>query len=174
MIVKSIDEILSKFTDKKRIVLVGRAASGKDHARKILQSMGYPYQISYTTRPMRTGEVHAKDYYFIPEFKFLDLTKTGFFYEYVQFNGWYYGTSNAQMKSRDCIFIMTPAGLSYMPKHDRDDSLVVYFDMPEDVRRQRLALRSDADTVDRRILADNADFDGFTNFDIHVTNPNFQ
>jgi guanylate kinase len=174
MIVKSIDEILSKFTDKKRIVLVGRAASGKDHARKILQSMGYPYQISYTTRPMRDGEVHGKDYYFIPVFKFEELIKIGFFYEHVQFNSWYYGTSNAQMKAQDSVFIMTPAGLSHMPKADREDSLVVYFDIVEDIRKERLKQRSDADTVDRRIAADNIDFNGFSNYDLLVTDPNFQ
>ena len=101
MNVKNIDQIIAIFRaeHKKRLVLVGHAASGKDYARKILEEIGYPYQISYTTRSMRNGEIHGKDYYFIPVYKFKDLIKIDFFYEYVIFNSWYYGTSNAQMKT---------------------------------------------------------------------------
>ena len=174
IVATSINTVIAMWRmDKKRIVLVGRAASGKDYARKLLQDRHFPYQISYTTRPMRDGEVHGKDYYFIPEFKFLDFIKIGFFYENVQFNGWYYGTSNAQMKEDNCVFIMTPAGLAHMTKQDREESLVVYFDMPEEIRKQRLLLRSDADSVDRRIEADEIDFKDFSNFDLIINNPIF-
>jgi len=176
MVIKNIDHLISLFDaeDKKRIVLIGKAASGKDHARKILEERGYPYQISYTTRPMRAGEVHGKDYYFIPEYKFQDLVKMNFFYEHVSFNGWQYGTSNAQMKTKGCIFIMTPSGLAHMSEEDRKESLVVCFDITEDVRRERLALRSDADTVDRRLEADRKDFEDFENYDIIINDPNFE
>jgi guanylate kinase len=176
MNVKNIDQIIAIFRaeHKKRFVLVGNAASGKDYARKILESLGYPYQISYTTRPMRVGEVHGKDYYFIPEYKFQELVKIKFFYEHVSFNGWQYGTSNAQMKTRDCTFIMTPSGLAHMSEVDRKDSLVVYFDIPEEIRKERLAIRSDADTVDRRIEADRRDFEDFKNYDIILNDPNYK
>jgi guanylate kinase len=173
MIVNSIDSVLTHFVDKKRIVLVGKAASGKDYARKLLQGLGYQYQISFTTRPMRVGEVHGQDYYFMPEFKFLDLVKTGFFYEHVQFNGWLYGTSKAQMKIESGVFIMTPVGLSHMQTWDRAQSLVVYFDIEEGIRKERLMLRSDADKVDRRLESDAVDFADFTNYDLKVNDPNF-
>jgi len=48
----------------KRTVLVGKAASGKDHFRKVLENKGFKYAVSYTTRPPRTGEVEGKDYFF--------------------------------------------------------------------------------------------------------------
>ena len=157
----------------KRVVLVGKAASGKDHCRKLLEDQGFTYQISYTTRPPRTGEVNGKDYYFVSEEEFMWMIREDEFYEWVPFNGWYYGTSRKQMESENSVFIMTPSGLSHMSKEDRTDSFVVYFNMPIDVRKQRLALRSDADTVDRRIEADERDFSQFTNFDYMVTDPNF-
>ena len=47
----------------KRIILVGKAASGKDHARKVLEAYGAKYAVSYTTRPPRENEVDAKDYF---------------------------------------------------------------------------------------------------------------
>ena len=176
MNVKNIDQIIAIFRaeHKKRLVLVGHAASGKDYARMILESLGYPYQISYTTRPMRVGEVHGKDYYFIPEYKFQELVKIKFFYEHVSFNGWQYGTSNDQMKYTDVTFIMTPSGLTHMSEEDRKSSLVVYFDIPEEIRRERLAMRSDADTIDRRLEADRLDFNNFINYDIIINNSNFK
>jgi dephospho-CoA kinase len=68
---------------------------------------------------------------------------------------------------------MTPKGISQMKKEDRDRSFIIYIDIPEDIRRERLKLRSDADTVERRIAADREDFEGFENFDIRITNPLF-
>ena len=56
---------------KKRLILVGKAASGKDYARKICQQLGLKYAVSYTTRPPREEEEDGKDYYYLSlkEFK---------------------------------------------------------------------------------------------------------
>ena len=48
----------------KRIILVGKAASGKDHLRKKFESRGFKYAVTYTTRPPREGEIDGKDYLF--------------------------------------------------------------------------------------------------------------
>jgi len=175
MEVKSISEIIKYYSENKktRFVFVGKAASGKDHGRKLMESLGYKYQISFTTRPPRSTEIHAKDYYFTYEEKFKELIKLNFFYEYVEFNTWLYGTSKYQMDTLDSLFIMTPKGLEHMQEADRVSSLVVYFDIDEDIRKKRLMLRSDADTVERRIAADAIDFQDFKNYDLIITNPNF-
>ena len=57
----------------KRIVLVGRAASGKDHARKKFEAKGYKYGISYTSRPPRSNEVNGIDYHFLSKEQFEDM-----------------------------------------------------------------------------------------------------
>jgi len=155
-----------------RIILVGKAASGKDHMRKQLESKGFKYAISYTTRPPRSNEENGKDYIFISKEEFEDMIKDDLFYEHVSFNGWYYGTSKRQFYEDD-VFIMTPHGLSLVSPEDRKQSIVFFFDIPYDIRKERLSLRSDADTVDRRLEADEKDFSGFTDFDIHITNENF-
>jgi len=159
--------------NKKRIILCGRAASGKDYLRKLLQEVGYKYQISYTTRPPRTNEVHGIDYLFLDESKFKDMIAKDEFYEYVVFNTWYYGTSKVQFNEVGSVFIMTPAGLAHLGNKDRDESLVIYLDMPEDIRRARISERNDADSAERRIIADNKDFQDFENFDIHIEDPAF-
>jgi guanylate kinase len=169
-----VEHIPSKFcrTDSKRIILVGRAASGKDHMRKQLEKAGYKYAVSYTTRPPRTGEIEGKDYFFLSEEKFKEMIANNEFYEHVSFNNWYYGTTNKQFYNDD-VFIMTPHGLSCVKPEDRKNSFVIFFDMKEGIRRRRLMERSDADSVDRRLIADNLDFEGFKDFDIVVKNHDF-
>lgn len=156
----------------RRIIISGKAAAGKDFLRKRLENRGFTYGISYTTRPKRPTEIDGKDYYFLSIKDFEKKIEQGFWYEYVKFNGWYYGTSKDQFYSDD-IFIMTPTGISLMKPKDRLDSFIVYLDVPEEVRKQRLLERKDADSVDRRLKADAEDFKGFSDFDIRITNPNF-
>ena len=74
----------------KRIILVGKAASGKDFLRKKFEDRGFKYAISYTTRPPREGEIHGKDYFFMTRPQAQDMIDTGEFYEWVAFNNWIY------------------------------------------------------------------------------------
>ena len=159
---------------KKRLVLCGCAASGKDFARKAFtDKFGMKYEISYTSRSPRTGEINETDYYFLTREDFEKKIVENFFYEYVEFNGWYYGTANWQF-DKGRLFIMTPAGISYIKPDDRHETLIIYFDIPESVRRYRLVNRNDSnDKIDRRILADVKDFHDFKDFDIKITDPTF-
>ena len=159
--------------NKKRIILVGRAASGKDYLRKRFEQQGFTYAVSYTTRPPREGEVNGKDYFFLTDEQASDMIKSNLFYEYVEFNGWIYGTTKLQIETDD-LFIMTPKGLSHVKPEDRKTSFVIFIDIDEEIRRERMLDRNMiGDTVERRILADKLDFDNFTNFDLRITNPDF-
>lgn len=157
----------------KRIILVGRAASGKDHIRKKFEARGFRYAVSYTTRPPREGEVDGVDYIFISQEEAQEMIKNDDFYEYVEFNGWIYGTTRDQF-DEDHVFIMTPSGLAHLDEDSRKKSFVIFIDIDEAVRRERMAIRNmPGDSVDRRIEADRKDFENFTNYDIRITNPDF-
>jgi guanylate kinase len=161
-------------SNKSRIILCGKAASGKDHLRKILEGRGFKYGVSYTTRPPRQGEIDGKDYFFLEESEFKDLIEQGFFYEYVTFNGWYYGTSKDQWYNTDDVFIMTPSGIRKLHAADRKSSFIILIDIPRETRKERLMERKDtADTIERRLDADDRDFDGFVDFDIVINNEKF-
>ncbi len=90
---------------KKRLIIVGKGGSGKDHLRKILVEKGFKYCISHTTRPIREGEENGKDYWFIESSKLIEMAES--FYEGVFFNNWFYGTSMDEF-NRSNLFIMTP------------------------------------------------------------------
>jgi len=153
-----------------RIILVGGAASGKDHMRKLWEDRGFKYAISYTTRPPREGEVYGEDYFFLTKEDFLKKAKENFWYEYIDFNGWYYGTSNDQFY-KDDIFIMTVSGVSKIKSEDRESSFIIFINTPESVRRSRLEERNmPGDSTERRLVADNKDLEGFKDYDITITN----
>jgi len=159
----------------KRIILVGHAASGKDHARKVLETQGLSYGVPYTTREPRIGEKSGVDYYFITKQHFAELSKVDYWYESFKFNGWSYGTPSHQFIGESAnVFIMTPHGVSLIKPSDRKDSLVIFFCMPEDIRKDRLSIRNDStDTIDRRLAADELDFSKYTDWDVQITDPNF-
>lgn len=157
----------------KRIVIVARAASGKDFLRNKFIEKGFKPSISYTTRPPRPGEVYGKDYVFISEEQGEQMIANDEFYEYVKFNDWLYATDKKSFMTDD-IFIMTPVGVSKIKSHHRSSCFIIYLDVPAEVRRDRLLKRSmPGDTVERRLAADEADFKDFTDYDMRVTNPDF-
>lgn len=156
----------------KRLIFAGCAGSGKDFLRDGFNEAGLVCDVSLTTRPARDGETPGYTYKYLTDEEFQAVEDAGGLYENVSFNGWRYGTARESWKTSD-VFIMTPSGLSQVSPEDRADSLVVYLDIPEDVRRKRIAKRNDADKVDRRIEADRKDFENFEDFDMRVCDPYF-
>jgi guanylate kinase len=157
-----------------KIILVGKAAAGKDHMRKILQGRGFIYGVSYTTRPKRPGEIDGEDYFFMEESEFKEGIDKGIWYEWVEFNGWYYGTTNKQFLEDCNLFIMTPKGINHIDPVERKKCTIIYLDIPAITRAARLNERGDQnDSVERRMYHDDQDFKNFTDYDLIITNSNF-
>jgi guanylate kinase len=157
----------------KRVILIGPGASGKDFLKHELERKGFKCSVSFTTRPPRPGEVEGVNYYYISEEQFLGMINNDEFREWNKFaDKWYYGTPKKHFDGAN-LFIMTPSGIKALTDEERSESLVIYIDAPEDVRRQRLASRKDADDPERRLATDRADFAGFKDFDWHITDPEF-
>lgn len=156
----------------RRIIIAGKGGSGKDYLVKLLRQDGLVYSVSHTSRPKRSGEIDGVDYYFSDYEECIRMANSGKFYEYVEFNNWFYGTSLDEFY-RANLFIMTPSGIKKLNPDDRKDSLIIYIDIDEDTLRGRLSQRGDADNVERRISADREDFKNFSDFDCIIKNPNF-
>lgn len=154
---------------KSRIIIVGKMAGGKDTLKNLLASRGFKPTVSFTTRPPREGEVDGESYYFITREDFERSIARGSMYEYVEFNGWYYGTTKKQMESDD-VFIMTPHGVSKLKPEDRKNSWIIYLDVDEETQRRRALERGDmpGDNIERRIKADYEDFKDFTDYDSRI------
>jgi len=160
-----------------RIILVGPGSSGKNYACKFLCDIfGMHFGCTYTTRPIRNGEVNGKDYFFINKEQFIKKLNNDEFYTWMTFNNgeWYYGIDkNDFYNPENNVIIMTPGDIKQLLRSDRKKSLIVYFNISEDVRKERLSKRNDADNVERRLQVDREDFKTFTDYDIEINKEDF-
>jgi len=156
-----------------KLILVGKAASGKDYLKKKIENKGFKSGISYTTRQPRQNEKEGEDYYFVSEERFDQIIESGEMLEWMEFNNWKYGLSIEEFEKAD-VMIMSKDGLDMLPKAYRDRCLVIYLDISRMTRVQRLNDRNDInDSIWRRMSTDDEQFDKFSDFDIRIKNEDF-
>lgn len=160
---------------KTKLILTGRGGSGKDYMRKKMQERGFTYQISYTTRPPREGEVNGVDYHFITDEEAARMTENDEWYEAVVFNGWTYGTSKKQFYSDETsVFIMTPSGIAHIKPEDRKNCFIIFINPHTEIIKVRLLNRKmPGHSAEARIKADAEQFEGFKDYDVMIGNANF-
>jgi guanylate kinase len=158
----------------KRIILVGPSAGGKNFIREKFVEKGYRADCSYTTRKPREGEVDEVDYNFISKETFEAGIEVDMYYEWVEYNGNFYGTGLEEWNNCD-IFIMETDGIKHITTEDRKNSLVIYVNTPYDVRLKRMRERGWDDTkILERVKIDINKFghsylDHFKDFDIEIS-----
>ncbi|HMV33070.1 MAG TPA: guanylate kinase, partial [Gemmatimonadales bacterium] len=82
------------------LVLSSPSGGGKTTiARRVLAARpDVGYSISATTRAMRPGEVHGKDYWFLSPEEFEARVMAGEFLEHATYNGRRYGTLRSEVE----------------------------------------------------------------------------
>ena len=147
------------------ILLVGKSCSGKDTIRKELNKLGYNSIVTYTTRPMRDGEVDGVDYHFVDASRFRAMDLMGRFVETTSYNvasgeTWYYGSAIDDLKE-DSVMIVNPDGLKLIKKLTSLNPIAFYLMADEETIWNRLRQRGDdAAEARRRLNADDMDFAG--------------
>ena len=160
-----------------KTILVGAGGSGKDYAKKTCSDNKMLCDISYTTRPIRNGEIDGVDYHFITKEEFEDMIKKDEFLQFNMFgNGHYYGTSLKSWEANE-IFIFSPNVISLIKINKGRDFFdfveICYLNIKEDVRKNRLEARNDVDSTERRLKTDKEDFANFFDYTQEVTDPFF-
>jgi len=143
----------------KKLILMGKSASGKDTLRAMLEKKGLKKGISHTTRAQRNNETQDVDYHFVTMEKYLDLESKDFFLESETFNKWKYGRSYEAINEGD-VFIVTPTGVANMVKKmGRDIFYIVETVCNDDIRKERAIKRGDnINEIERRLKTDEYDF----------------
>ena len=158
-----------------KIVLVGKAAAGKDFFRKRMMDKGFNFGVSCTTRLKRIkdNEKEGVDYYFKSDKDFDKLIKDDMFVEFQSFNGWGYGITRDEFEKCD-VMIMNAEALNLLPEDYATRCFVIYLDIPLETRIARITERNDEnDDIMRRVNDDEKQFLNFSQFDCKITNPNF-
>lgn len=156
-----------------KLILVGKAAAGKDFLKNRLKSKNFKIGVSHTTRTPRRNEKDGIDYHFIDRSEFEEMIDQNKFIEYMEFNGWFYGQTEEDFDTAD-VMIMSKDGLDMLPKQYRDQCVVIYLDVDRMTRIERLNSRNDVnDSIMRRMNTDDEQFAGFSDYDIKIKNADF-
>jgi guanylate kinase len=143
-------------------VLSSPSGAGKTtlSRRLLAEDAALEMSVSATTRPMRPGEVDARDYHFVDMKRFEQMVKGHEFLEHAQVFGNRYGTPKKPVEAalalgRDVLFDIDWQGAQQLEDAARDDLVKVFVLPPSaDALEKRLKTRAqDPDEVVRARMA---------------------
>ncbi|HEV2079334.1 MAG TPA: guanylate kinase [Allosphingosinicella sp.] len=136
-------------------VLSSPSGAGKSTIARMLltQDDGIGLSVSATTRPIRPGEVHGHDYYFVDDATFDGMVADGEFLEWAHVFGHRYGTLRSEVKKQieggcDVLLDIDWQGTQQLKQVDPD--IVRVFILPPSMEELERRLRSrgtDSDAV---------------------------
>ncbi len=146
------------------LIIVGPSASGKTEVVKLLiKEYGMKKLVTYTSRPMRIGEVADVDYHFLEKEEFVKRINNKFFLEYVEYNGNYYGTSYEGL-DHDKVVILEPSGVKHYIQEVREKVKICYITCSKEIRKQRMIKRGDSlESIQKRLSSDDYIFNNELN-----------
>lgn len=152
-------------------ILLSPSGAGKDYTLKqMVNNYGFMPIISYTSRPMRDGEVSGCEYYFTTTPEFINMIHEDRLIEYRTYNTlvndipetWYYGLAKQELcEDKNYVVILDVQGtIDFVEYYGRDKCKVVYIHCDDDVRKERAMARGGYDSIEwhRRMRADSVDF----------------
>ena len=146
--------------------------------REILKNVpNVGYSVSYTTREMRPGEVHAKDYFFVSTKEFKEKVRANEFLEFATVHGNFYGTSIKQVENelengRDIILEIDVQGAEIVLKKVSEAVSIFILPPSYEVLRGRLIARQTESDEDLAVRLSNAkmEVENFSEFDYILIN----
>lgn len=137
--------------------------------------------VSYTTRPMRPGEVGGVDYHFVTEDHFLKMLEEGDFLESAEVHGARYGTSQTRVESElrgghDLVLEIDWQGAAQVRSLYPQAFGVFILPPSLEALQQRLCKRAqDSDAViARRLAAAREEIGHVSEFDYVIINDQFE
>lgn len=154
--------------------IMGKSSSGKDTIYNLIKGE-FRFEnllpvVTYTTRPMRDGEISDKTYHFISMDEMNELEKNGELIErrdYNTVNGiWSYATGIHSFEANhNYILITTPAAYEKIKRKISDFEIIpIYIEVNDYIRltralnREKMNEKQNYAEVCRRFLADEKDF----------------
>jgi len=165
------------------IVVSGPSGVGKDTmvGEFLKTSPDCVLSVSATTRPIRPGEEHGRDYHYLEHHDFLRKAEIGDMLEWAEYNGKHYGTPRSKVElerkaGRHVILVIEVQGAASIRKICPEAVLV--FIMPPSVEalRERLLNRAadDACSIERRLRIALDEMSRAQMYDYILTNEDFR
>jgi guanylate kinase len=140
------------------------------------------FSVSYTTRPMRPGEVDGRDYWFVSADDFERMARRGEFAEWAWVHSNRYGTAQAPIEAaltagRDIIFDVDFQGGASLSSRWPQDSLKIFI-LPPSMDALALRLRQRAtdsqEVIDRRLRKAREELQHFNEYQHLIVNDDLE
>lgn len=139
------------------------------------------HSVSHTTRAPRGQEVHGREYYFVSNAQFDQMTVQGAFLEWAQVHGNRYGTSKQAIEERiaqggDIILEIDYQGAIQVKKIFGNGILIFILPPSWDELKSRLQRRGEdtADVIDKRLINAAEEVAQVHEFDFVIINERFE
>ncbi|HEY5923373.1 MAG TPA: guanylate kinase [Kofleriaceae bacterium] len=140
------------------------------------------FSVSYTTRPMRPGEVNGRDYWFVSPAEFEDMRERGEFAEHAFVHNNRYGTAQAPVETglaagRDVIFDVDWQGGAALSTRWPEDSLKIFI-LPPSIealeRRLRQRATDPANVIEARLRKAKEELEHFNEYQHLIVNDDLE
>ena len=171
-------------TDRKGIILIVSAPSGAGKTslcKEIIDIFpGLGHSVSYTTRPMRSGEAEGKDYHFVSPGTFQRMIEEGAFAEWAEVHGNRYGTALRTLErfreeGKDILLDIDCQGAEQLRRNDPDG--VHVFVLPPSIeellRRLKGRETDSSDVIEQRIANARGEMSRAGEYDYIIINDDF-
>ncbi len=168
----------------KLIVLSAPSGAGKTSIAKVLLQR-FPlmaFSISATTRPIRPGEEHGRDYFFLTKEDFLRRVDHGELVEWEEIFTNHYGTLKSEVdralaNGQVMLFDVDVKGALSIKAMYTNDAVLIFVAPPsvEELRARLLNRRTeDSATIERRMARVSMEMEAGAQFDHRVVNDDLQ
>ncbi len=149
-------------------IYIGKSGAGKDTFCKKRVRTGSKPIISYTTRPIRTGEINGVDYNYVTDEEFFNLINNDSLMEFRHYNTlfdgkpavWYYGSPKVDPAYEYSCVVDINGAISYIKTYGPENIDIVYVAVDDDIRVERAKTRGtfSEEEWNRRLIDDNEKF----------------
>ncbi len=168
----------------KLIVIVAPSGTGKSTMIKRLKQdcPSIVESVSYTTRPIRPGEIHGLSYFFISREEFIAKRDNNEFLEWAEVHGNFYGTSKnfveqCLREGKHVLFDLDVQGVDSMKRHFGDVANVIFIAPPSvEELEKRLRNRGTENTqvINLRIMNARKELERKNDFDFFILNDDIE
>ncbi|MCL2062810.1 MAG: guanylate kinase [Candidatus Cloacimonetes bacterium] len=164
------------------VTIASPSGGGKSTICKEILSINplFCYSISWTTRNIRGNEIDGKDYFFTDIETFNKKLKAGFFIEYAEVHGNYYGTSkdyleNCLNEEKIVLLDIDVQGVESIKKQGFDVVSIFILPPNENVLKKRLLDRGtdSIEVINKRLENSKKEINYLQSYDYLVINEDF-
>jgi guanylate kinase len=168
---------------KPLIVIAAPSGAGKTTlCKRLLNEFGdqLVLSVSSTTRPARANEIHGRDYFFISKKEFEKDIAAGFFAEWAEVHGHYYGTSkrvirDAHAAGKSVLLDIDVQGAASLREQYGSECLTVFVappSMEELETRLRARAQDSPEVIAKRMKNAAREMARADEFDVQIINDN--